>query len=356
MKTLRPLSAIIATILIAAMPLVASAQVSIGVGFTIGSAPPPLPYYSQPEAPYPNYQWQPGYWAWGPAGYYWVPGTWVAPPTVGVLWTPGYWGYNNGYYGWNNGYWGATVGFYGGINYGYGYPGSGFYGGGWNGGNFAYNTAVANVNRTVIHNTYNKTVINKNVCNNCKNVSFNGGKGGTTVRPTSGEIQARKNGRPPTTAQVQQAKVAAQDRNLYANVNKGKPPVTAVQKPISDPKQLPKFTPVTTADKQAAQKQVHTANNANNSMQNKPANQNPNKPANNTMQGKPPSSQQHHNQPPNNSMQSSTHKPPQNSTNKGNTHQGSTQSKPPQGQNQNKNGQGKPPQNNNNGGNKPPRA
>jgi hypothetical protein len=354
------------------MPLAGSAQVSVGVGFTIGSPPPALPYYTQPAAPYPNYQWQPGYWAWGPAGYYWVPGTWIAPPSVGLYWTPGYWGYNNGYYGFNAGYWGASVGFYGGINYGYGYPGSGFYGGAWNGGNFAYNTAVANVNRTVIHNTYNKTVINKNVCNNCKNVSFNGGKGGTTARPTQGQIEARKNGRPPTTAQVQQAKVAAQDRNLYANVNKGKPPVTAVQKPIEDPKQLPKYAPVTAADKQAAQKQVHTANNNSNntnatqnkpanSMQSKPANsmQN-NKPANsmqskpqNSMQSKPSSQQPQHHKPPSNAMQSSTHKPPSsmNSAHQGNMNHNTMQSRPPQGQN--KNGQGKPPASNNNGGNKP---
>ena len=261
MKIQRFFPALLAATLIAALPLSAPAQVSVGVGvgFNIGIPPPALPYYAQPPAPYPNYQWIPGYWAWGQAGYYWVPGTWVAPPTVGVYWTPGYWGYNNGYYGFNNGYWGATVGFYGGINYGYGYPGTGFYGGAWSGGAYRYNTAVTNVNRTVIHNTYNKTVINKNVCNNCKNVSYNGGHGGINARPTPAQLDARRHGRPPTTDQRNQARIASQDRNLYANVNKGKPPVTAVQKPISDPHQLPKYAPVTAADKQAAQNNMKGA-------------------------------------------------------------------------------------------------
>ena len=203
MKIARSLPALIAAILITALPVPSLAQFTVGVGFTIGQPPPPLPYYTQPPAPYPNYQWTPGYWAWGQAGYYWVPGTWVAPPAVGQYWTPGYWGYNNGYYGYNQGYWGATVGFYGGINYGYGYPGTGFYGGAWNGGNFGYNTAYANVNKTVIHNTYNKTVINKNVCNNCKNVSYNGGHGGVSAKPTPAQVDARRHGRAATTGSAQ---------------------------------------------------------------------------------------------------------------------------------------------------------
>ncbi|HLX26055.1 MAG TPA: YXWGXW repeat-containing protein [Candidatus Cybelea sp.] len=253
MRITRSLYAIIATILIAAVPLAAPAQFTIGVGFTVGSAPPPMPYYAQPAAPYPNYQWTPGYWGYGSAGYYWVPGTWVAPPSVGVYWTPGYWGASGGGYGWNAGYWGASVGFYGGINYGYGYPGTGFYGGSWNGGNFAYNTAYANVNKTVIHNTYNKTVVNKNVCNNCKNVSYNGGSGGINAKPTQAQIDARKNGRAPTTSQKNQATIASEDRNQLASVNKGKPTVTASQKAFDNSNKPSNFAPVTAADKQNAQ-------------------------------------------------------------------------------------------------------
>ncbi|HEX3370168.1 MAG TPA: hypothetical protein VHS56_11380, partial [Candidatus Cybelea sp.] len=157
MRIQRSLTALVATVLIAAVPLAASAQVGFtvgfggpgwGVGISSGYAPPALPYYAAPAAPYPGYQWIPGYWGWGSYGYYWVPGYWTPPPVVGDYWTPGYWGYVNGAYLWSPGYWGPTVGFYGGINYGYGYFGTGFVGGYWSGGAFNYNTSVVNVNRT----------------------------------------------------------------------------------------------------------------------------------------------------------------------------------------------------------------
>ncbi len=258
----RSLCAIIVTILIAAVPLAAPAQLSVGIGFTVGSPPPPIPVYSMPVAPAPNYQWTPGYWGWGPAGYYWVPGTWVPAPSVGLYWTPGYWGYRGAGYGWNAGYWGSSVGFYGGINYGFGYYGAGFVGGYWAGRAFNYNGAVMNVNRNVTRNVYvNKTVINKNVtCGNNCHVSYNGGRGGVAARPSSGQIAARQRGIAPTTYQKNQARIASQDRNLYANVNKGKPPVTASQKPFSDTNKPARFAPVTTADKQAAQKSYKTSN------------------------------------------------------------------------------------------------
>ncbi len=261
MRITRSLSAIIVTILIAAIPLAAPAQLSVGVGFTVGSPPPPIPVYSMPVAPAPNYQWTPGYWGWGSAGYYWVPGTWVPAPSVGLYWTPGYWGARGAGYGWNAGYWGPSVGFYGGINYGFGYYGSGFAGGYWAGGAFRYNTAVLNVNRNVTRNVYvNKTVVNRNVtCGNNCHVSYNGGRGGVTARPTSGQIAARQHGVAPTTYQKNQARIAGQDRNLYASVNKGKPPVTASQKPFSDTNKPARFAPVTAADKQAAQKTYKTS-------------------------------------------------------------------------------------------------
>src|SRR6266851_2796004 len=128
------------------------AQISVGVSIRVG--PPALPVYVQPPCPTEGYLWTPGYWAYGPDGYYWVPGVWVSPPQVGVLWTPGYWGWNEGVYVFHGGYWGPHVGFYGGVNYGFGYGGVGFVGGGWEGGRYRYNTAVTNVNTTVVHNTY----------------------------------------------------------------------------------------------------------------------------------------------------------------------------------------------------------
>jgi hypothetical protein len=76
---------------------VAQVAISIRVG------PPALPVYAQPPCPVEGNLWTPGYWGYGPVGYYWVPGVWVAPPRVGVLWTPGYWGYGGGLYAWHAG-------------------------------------------------------------------------------------------------------------------------------------------------------------------------------------------------------------------------------------------------------------
>jgi len=106
---------------------------------TAPAAPPAIPDYDQPQAPGDGYMWTPGYWAYGPGGYYWVDGAWVEPPYEGALWTPGYWGFGFGDYMWNPGYWGLGIGYYGGINYGFGYFGTGFWGGYWRGGRFFYN-------------------------------------------------------------------------------------------------------------------------------------------------------------------------------------------------------------------------
>ena len=170
-------------LLLSALPMAAFSQIAVGISVRI--APPALPVYVQPPCPTPGYLWTPGYWAYGPNGYYWVQGVWVAPPHPGLLWTPGYWGFAGGVYGWHPGYWGAHVGFYGGVNYGFGYGGVGFVGGVWRGGVFRYNTAVVRVNTTVIHNTYvDRTVINRTVVYN--HASFNG-PGGVMARPTAAE-------------------------------------------------------------------------------------------------------------------------------------------------------------------------
>src|ERR1700681_60158 len=108
---------------IAVLSLPATSFAGVGIGISVGVAPPALPVYEQPVCPGPGYLWTPGYWAWNEdGGYYWVPGTWVVAP-VGMLWTPGYWGHEHGRYGWHAGYWGPHVGFYGGVNYGFGYGG-----------------------------------------------------------------------------------------------------------------------------------------------------------------------------------------------------------------------------------------
>jgi WXXGXW repeat (2 copies) len=233
-----------------AFPTRANAQVYISL-----LAPPPLPYYTQPALTQPNAIWTPGYWAWGPAGYYWVPGTWTTPPQTGLYWTPGYWGMNTGGAGymWNPGYWGQNVGYYGGINYGYGYYGNGYAGGQWYGPQFRYNTAVSTVNPTYVRNVYvNRTVVVRTV----NHYSYNG-PGGIRMHPTQQQIAYSKERRiEMTPAQRTHVTEAREDRNMYANVNHGKPAQAAVAKPFSATNRPANFKPVTAADKEAANKQV----------------------------------------------------------------------------------------------------
>jgi hypothetical protein len=215
---------------IVAMALaMASASSFAGVFISVGIAPPALPVYVQPICPGDGYLWNPGYWAYGDAGYYWVPGVWVQPPMVGVLWTPGYWGWGGSAFLFHAGYWGPHVGFYGGINYGFGYGGVGFLGGRWDGGHFAYNTAVMNVNRTVIHNTYVENV-HVNVNPAFAHTSFNGGTGGIQVHATAQEAAyGRETHVPPTAAQQSHVQMAGNDRANFASANGGHPAhVTAV--------------------------------------------------------------------------------------------------------------------------------
>jgi len=202
-----------------------SAQVLVSVNF----GPPALPVYEQPLCPAGGYVWTPGYWAWSPDGYYWVPGTWVPAPEPDLLWTPGYWAFDDGSYYWHPGYWAPVVGYYGGIAYGYGYPGTGYYGGYWRGRQFYYNQAVNNVNVTNIHNVYNTTVVENTGTVN--RVSYNGGPGGTTTRPTpEQDAVARQQHVPPSSAQIQHEDAARSNRNLQASMNHGQPPIAATPK------------------------------------------------------------------------------------------------------------------------------
>jgi hypothetical protein len=214
----------IATAVVFGTPAPSFAQ----IGISVSIAPPVLPVFLQPPIPAPGYLWTPGYWAWGADGYYWVPGTWVLPPTVGLLWTPGYWGWGGAAFLFHAGYWGPTVGFYGGINYGFGYGGVGFEGGRWSNGEFAYNRAVTNISNTNITNVYTKNV----TVNNITNVSYNGGSGGITTRPTPAELAAaREQHVAPTAAQVQHQQAASSNRALLASVNHGKPAIAATARP-----------------------------------------------------------------------------------------------------------------------------
>jgi hypothetical protein len=196
---------------------------------TAPEPPPALPEYQQPPAPGDDYLWTPGYWGYVSTGYYWVPGVWVQAPYQGALWTPGYWGWSHNHYGFYRGYWGPHIGFYGGVNYGFGYVGVGYQGGYWNSGHFFYNRAVNNINVTVIHNVYNRTVI----VNNNVHVSFNGGPGGIPVRPRPAELAAlREPHAPPMTAQVQIQHAASVNRANFVSVNHGRPAEAVIAKPL----------------------------------------------------------------------------------------------------------------------------
>lgn len=210
-----------------ALPPPAAAAVSIGI--SVGIAPPVLPVYAQPIVPGPGYIWTPGYWAWSGGGYYWVPGTWVMPPEVGLLWTPGWWGWNGGFYHWHRGYWGPHVGFYGGVNYGFGYFGRGYAGGYWRGRDFYYNRAVNNINVTRIHNVYvNRTVINN--YRDVNRVSYNGGRGGITARPSAEQARyANQHRYSPTSMQTRQREVAMRNPAQRFKTNQGRPAVFATQ-------------------------------------------------------------------------------------------------------------------------------
>ena len=212
----------------AALALLPAASFA-GVFISVGIAPPVLPVYTQPICPGDGYLWNPGYWAYGDAGYYWVPGVWVRPPQVGLLWTPGYWGWGGSAYIFHAGYWGPHVGFYGGVNYGFGYGGVGYGGGRWEGGHFAYNTAVVNVNRTVIHNVYeDRTVINHTTV--YSHTSFNGGHGGIQARESAQEASfARENHFAATSEQQNHMQMAHGDRNNFASVNGGHPQYAAAR-------------------------------------------------------------------------------------------------------------------------------
>lgn len=221
------------TLLLSLVPASSHAGVFISVGF----APPVLPVYVQPVCPEPGLMWTPGYWGYGPDGYYWVPGAWVPAPYEGALWTPGYWGFGTGVYVWHPGYWGSHVGYYGGVNYGFGYMGVGFAGGAWRGGVFAYNSAVMHVgvgggwggNRVYV----DRTIVERTTIINNTHVSYNGGPGGINHGPTN-EERAAMNERhlAPTSFQTQHAKSAMADHNSYAKFNGGHPQNAALARPL----------------------------------------------------------------------------------------------------------------------------
>jgi hypothetical protein len=109
----------------------------------------------------------------------------------------------------------------------------GFAGGRWVGNSFAYNRSVTNVtNVTVIHNTYNETVVNNVTVNN--RVSFNGGPGGVPAQPTAQERAAAAEPHvPPTPMQRQHVQEAQRNPALSAKANGGHPSIAATPRPAA---------------------------------------------------------------------------------------------------------------------------
>jgi YXWGXW repeat-containing protein len=234
MRLFRSARWILMALLLSLVPASSHAGVFVSVGF----APPVLPVYVQPVCPEPGLMWTPGYWGYGPDGYYWVPGAWVPAPYVGALWTPGYWGWSGGLYVWHGGYWGPHVGYYGGVNYGFGYMGVGFAGGVWRGGVFAYNGAVMHVgvggawggSRVYV----DRTIVERTTIVNDRHVAFAGGPGGINHAPTAEERTAmNEHHLAPTSFQTQHMNAAMNDHNSYAKVNGGHPQNAAVSRPLA---------------------------------------------------------------------------------------------------------------------------
>jgi WXXGXW repeat (2 copies) len=229
MRMFRSVRLMLLALLVSLVPASSYAGVFISVGF----APPVLPVYVQPPCPEPGLMWTPGYWGYGPDGYYWVPGAWVPAPYVGALWTPGYWGWGGGLYAWHPGYWGAHVGYYGGVNYGFGYMGIGFAGGVWHGGVFAYNTAIMHVGPGITNVYVDRNVVVHNTVVMNSRVAFSGGPGGINHPPTPEENQFSHEPHVAATSfQTQHESAAMHDTNAYASHNGGRPANLVASRPL----------------------------------------------------------------------------------------------------------------------------
>jgi hypothetical protein len=86
---------------------------------------------------------------------------------------------------------------------------------------------VTRVNTTVIHNVYERRVVERSV----SRVSYNGGRGGINVRPSAREETAMRERRfGATSVQAHQESLARSDRRQWASENHGRPGVTASQR------------------------------------------------------------------------------------------------------------------------------
>ena len=107
------------------------------------------------------------------------------------------------------------------------YGGVGFFGGRWAGEHFMYNTAVMNVNTTVVRNVYvDRTVINNTTVVN--HASFNG-EGGVSRQATPEEQNfGREQHFDPTSNQISHEHTASMDHTQLASENHGRPATAAM--------------------------------------------------------------------------------------------------------------------------------
>jgi hypothetical protein len=90
-----------------------------------------------------------------------------------------------------------------------------------------YDRSVNNV--TNVTNVYNKTVI---VNETVRNISYNGGSGGITARPTAEEESAaRERHLAPLPVQREHVQRASTNRQLFESTNHGRPAIAATAKP-----------------------------------------------------------------------------------------------------------------------------
>jgi hypothetical protein len=112
---------------------------------------------------------------------------------------------------------------------GFGYGGVGYEGGRWDNGVLVYNRTVNNFGNVTITHVYEKTVY---VEPGASRVSFNGGSGGTTVRPTQEEQAAAHDQHVAAVpSQLQHERTPSENKAMLASENHGTPTIAATTKP-----------------------------------------------------------------------------------------------------------------------------
>ena len=156
-------------------------------GISAEEAPPPLPEYDQPPIPAPGYIWTPGYWA-GTTSI--IIGCRVAGGAAGGghLLDASLLGLLQRSLLFIGGYWGSASVSTGASTMAMVMAAVASRAARWDHGAFYYNRAVTNLRGATITNVYEKNV----VISNRDWVSYNGGRGGLTLRPTAEEEAAAR--------------------------------------------------------------------------------------------------------------------------------------------------------------------